>query len=55
MRIPTFSFVQPGRWVLEGVIGTGAGSLRWYRDTLGGKTPYKLLDDVKAAAIPSGL
>jgi len=53
MRIPTFSFVQPGRWVLEGVIGTGAGSLRWYRDTLGGKIPYKQLDE-EAAAIPPG-
>jgi xylulokinase len=53
MRIPTFSFVQPGRWVLEGVIGTGAGSLRWYRDMLGGKIPYKQLDE-EAAAIPAG-
>jgi xylulokinase len=53
MRIPTFSFVQRGRWVLEGVIGTGAGSLRWYRDTLGGKLPYKQLDD-EAAAVPAG-
>jgi xylulokinase len=53
MRIPTFSFVQPGRWVLEGVIGTGAGSLRWYRDTLGGKVPYKMLDE-EAATVPAG-
>lgn len=53
MRIPTFSFVQAGRWVLEGVIGTGAGSLRWYRDTLGGKISYKELDE-EAAAVPPG-
>ena len=53
MRIPTFSFVQPGRWVLEGVIGTGAGSLRWFRDTLGGKIAYKQLDE-DAEAIPPG-
>ena len=40
MRVPTFSFVQPGQWVLEGVIGTGAGSLRWLRDLLGGDVAY---------------
>ena len=34
MRVPTFSFVQQGRWALEGVVGTGAGSLRWYRNTV---------------------
>ncbi len=44
MRIPVFAFVQPGRWVLEGVVGTSAGSLRWYRDTMTGGTPYPQLD-----------
>jgi xylulokinase len=53
MRIPTFSFVQPGRWVLEGVIGTGAGSLRWLRDTIGEKIAYEQLDK-EAEAIPPG-
>ena len=33
-RIPTFTFLQQQRWVLEGVVGTGAGSLRWHRDVL---------------------
>ena len=48
MRVPTFSFVQPDRWVLEGVIGTGAGSLRWLRDLLAGEADYDAL--VAAAA-----
>jgi len=43
MRIPAFTFVQPGRWVLEGVVGTGAGSLRWYRDTIARGMSYDQL------------
>lgn len=42
-RIPSFTFVQPERWILEGVVGTGAGSLRWYRDTMAGGAPYDRL------------
>jgi xylulokinase len=53
MRIPTFTFVQRGRWVLEGVIATGAGSLRWHRDTLAPGTSYSTLDG-EATAIPRG-
>ena len=53
LRIPTFTFVQPQRWVLEGVIGTGAGSLRWYRDTVARNTPYAELDD-EASRVPAG-
>lgn len=47
MRVPTFSFVQRGRWALEGVVGTGAGSLRWYRNTVATGIAY---DDVVAEA-----
>lgn len=47
MRVPTFSFVQEGRWALEGVVGTGAGSLRWYRNTI---APGMSYDDVVAEA-----
>jgi len=43
LRVPTFSYLQPGRWVLEGVIGTGAGSLRWYRDALAAGVDYAQL------------
>jgi len=53
MRIPTFTFVQPGRWVLEGVIATGAGSLRWHRDTIAPGVPYTVLDE-EAARVPNG-
>lgn len=53
MRVPTFTFVMPQRWVLEGVISTGAGSLRWYRDTICPGTPYTLLDE-EAAQVPPG-
>jgi len=53
MRIPTFTFVQGGRWVLEGVISTGAGSLRWHRDTIAQGTAYTVLD-AEAGAVPRG-
>ncbi|MBC7233610.1 MAG: xylulokinase [Chloroflexi bacterium] len=53
MRVPTFTFVVPNRWVLEGVVSTGAGSLRWYRDTICPGTPYSALDE-EAAQIPPG-
>jgi len=53
MRIPTFTFVQPSRWVLEGVVGTAAGSLRWYRDTVAPGIPYSTLD-AEAASVPPG-
>jgi xylulokinase len=52
MRIPTFSFVQPGRWVLEGVVGTGAGSLRWYRNMLASGATYEALDAEAKALRP---
>ncbi len=52
MRIPTFTFVQPNRWLLEGVIATGAGALRWYRDAFAsGKTYEQLAADAESAAI----
>jgi xylulokinase len=52
-RIPTFTFLQPQRWVLEGVVGTGAGSLRWHRDVVAPGIGYTTLD-AEAAAIPRG-
>lgn len=53
MRVPTFTFVVPNRWVLEGVILTGGGSLRWYRDTICGDVSYSRLDE-EATRIPRG-
>jgi xylulokinase len=52
-RIPTFTFLQPQRWVLEGVVGTGAGSLRWHRDVVAPGMAYTTLD-AEAAAIQRG-
>ena len=52
-RIPTFAFLEPRRWVLEGVVGTGAGSLRWHRDVLAPGLSYAALDE-EAAAVPRG-
>jgi xylulokinase len=53
MRVPTFTFVQAGRWVLEGVVGTSAGALRWYRDTIARGISYDKLD-AEAARVPPG-
>jgi xylulokinase len=53
MRVPTFAFVVPRRWVLEGVISTGAGSLRWYRDTVCPGSRYDVLDE-EADQVPRG-
>ena len=53
MRVPTFTFVTPHRWALEGVISTGAGSLRWYRDSLCEGVAYAKLDE-EAAHIARG-
>ena len=39
--------------MLEGVVGTAAGSLRWYRDTLASGVSYQALD-VEAATIEPG-
>ena len=52
MRIPTFTFLQPARWVLEGVVGTAAVSMRWLRDMLGADGYAGL--DAAAAAVPAG-
>ncbi len=53
LRIPTFAFVQPACWVLEGVVATAAGCLRWYRDTLAPGASYADLD-AEAAGAPPG-
>lgn len=43
-RIPTFPFVLPGYWDLEGVVGTAGGALRWARDTFFPHEDYSTLD-----------
>ena len=52
-RIPTFPFVVPGYWDLEGVVGTAGGAFRWLRETLFPATDYTALDET-AADSPAG-
>ena len=46
-RIPTFPFVVPGYWDLEGVVGTAGGAFRWLSETVFQGTRY---DDLAALA-----
>jgi xylulokinase len=51
-RIPTFPFVVPGYWDLEGVVGTAGGAFRWLREALFPGTAYKTLDSLAADSSP---
>lgn len=51
-RVPTFPFVAPGQWVLEGVVGTAGAALRWLRDTFFPTCGYAELDRWAAASPP---
>ena len=51
-RIPTFPFVVPGYWDLEGVVGTAGGAFRWLREALFPGTAYKTLDSLAADSPP---
>jgi xylulokinase len=52
-RLHAFCHSIPGKWHLMGVVLSGAGSLRWYRDTF---APGKNYDELLAPAgsIPAG-
>ena len=62
-KLHAFCAAVPGQWHLMGVMLSAAGSLQWFRDTLGheevakakaeGKHPYALFDEM-AATIPAG-
>lgn len=51
-RIPTFPFVVPGYWDLEGVVGTAGGAFRWLRETLFPDKDYPALNEMAAASPP---
>lgn len=51
-RIPTFPFVRPGQYVLEGVVGTAGAALRWARDAFFPDAEYATLDRLAAASPP---
>jgi len=53
MRIPCFPYLLRNRWVLEGVISTGGGSLKWLKQIMN-DTRYsyeKLIDMAKEAPL----
>lgn len=47
MRIPWFTYLEPGAWVLEGVLGTAASCYQWLRDKFARDMSF---DDLNAAA-----
>jgi xylulokinase len=51
-RIPTFPFVVPGYWDLEGVVGTAGGAFRWLRETLFPDLSYTALNEIAATSPP---
>ena len=63
LRVHTFCHAVPGQWHAMGVMLSAGGSLRWFRDTLGGEEkaeaerrgvdPYEIITD-KAASAPIG-
>ena len=51
-RVPTFPFVLPGYWDLEGVVGTAGAALKWARERLFAGEEYAALDALAAQAPP---
>ena len=43
MRIPCFPYVEPDRWILEGVVSTSGAAVQWFRDQVY-KGGYQLMD-----------
>jgi xylulokinase len=52
MRLPVFRFVIPHKWVYEGVLSTGGGSLRWLKDTFFPDKIYRELDNLGSQSPP---
>ncbi len=62
-RLHAYCHASPGKWHMMGVMLSAGGSLRWYRDVLGGEEraeaakrgvdPYEVITE-KAAAAPPG-
>ncbi len=55
-RLHAFCHAVPGQWHLMGVMLSAAGSLRWYREALGGGEPSVTFEELiaEAAEIPPG-
>ncbi|NLC68910.1 MAG: hypothetical protein GX754_09085 [Clostridiaceae bacterium] len=46
MRIPAFSYLFKGKWVMEGVIGTSGICLKWFKNAFFKDKSYKELDNM---------
>jgi len=46
MRVPVFSYLFKGKWVMEGVISTSSVSLKWLKDTFFMDCSYTELDNM---------
>jgi xylulokinase len=51
-RIPTFPFVVPGFWDLEGVVSTAGAALRWVRELFFPTSDYSALDKLAGQSPP---
>ena len=51
-RIPVFPFVRPGKWALEGVVGTSGAALKWLLQTFFPGQSYRKLDELAAGSPP---
>ncbi|MHB1296076.1 MAG: xylulokinase [Anaerolineae bacterium] len=51
-RVPTFPFVAPGYWDLEGVVSTAGAALKWVHETFFPAQSYDTLDGLAAASPP---
>jgi xylulokinase len=51
-RIPTFPFVVPGFWDLEGVVSTAGAALKWVRDLFFPTSDYSALDELAGQSPP---
>jgi xylulokinase len=51
-RVHAFCHAAPGRWHLMGVMLAAGGSLRWWRDAIGGARTYAELCDAAAGVAP---
>jgi xylulokinase len=51
-RIPTYPFVVPGYWELEGVVSTAGAAVKWLRNTLFPHRSYQALDELARQSPP---
>jgi len=52
MRIPTFTYIEKGKWCMEAVISTTGVCQKWLRNTLFADLSYKELDQLCEGTVP---